>query len=234
MERTTKKEIIKILIEGNAQEWQQSEPGSKERREIKKNIFSITEKLKINIEKKWEFIIEEMEKFKQEKKEKEIWKDIEKFPGYQTSTFFRIRRKTEKGFSYLKPYYKNSKRKNGNTKKTLVVKIKNKEVCLIPLIARAFIPKPSPSHTNIYYIDESQKKLDLKNLIWLTKEELGERTGNKIENKFKIGYFKEGKLIKTFESARKAGKEMNCSYQTVLDYTKGKVEKKLIDLRRIE
>lgn len=49
-----------------------------------------------------------------------------------------------------------------------------------------------------------------------------------------IGYFKDGKLVKTYPSSRKAAADLYCSYQTILDICNHKYKREpLVDVRYI-
>lgn len=48
-----------------------------------------------------------------------------------------------------------------------------------------------------------------------------------------VGLFEDGKLVKQWKSARKAAKDLFCSYQTVMDTCNGKWKTKLFDVRWI-
>ena len=49
-----------------------------------------------------------------------------------------------------------------------------------------------------------------------------------------IGYFEDGKLVKTYPSSRKAAADLYCSYQTILDICNHKYKREpLVDVRYI-
>lgn len=71
----------------------------------------------------------------------------------------------------------------------------------------------------------------LANLQLKTKAEHGKKTGPKAKSKAVVLMDENGNVIDSWTSARKAAKDLFCSYQTVMDYCNKKVKKPMINVR---
>lgn len=80
--------------------------------------------------------------------------------------------------------------------------------------------------------DNNPKNCAVSNLIVIPKEVYAVRTGPMSRSQ-PVGLFEDGKLVRKWRSARKAGQALYCSYQTINDYCNGKVKNKEYDVRWI-
>lgn len=99
------------------------------------------------------------------------------------------------------------------------IKLEGKEYSVAKLVATYFIPNPH-QHKNTYIIDGDSKNLTHKNIRWISKSEAGRLTGYMSKSKpvrVRKKYYKE---FMEFRSVRSAAKNLNVSYQTLLDYIK--------------
>lgn len=141
----------------------------------------------------------------------EEWKRI-KGTEYYISNFGRCRRKLKNGYRYLKPFKEHNK---------YVVKVNGKVFTVARLVASGFI-KPLTEEDCVYHKNSMQWDNYFRNLLVVNKKELGKMTGAISKSK-KVVEVKNGEIIRSWNSTRKAGKELFISYQTVCDYCKGKV-----------
>lgn len=122
---------------------------------------------------------------------------------------------------YLSVYY--------STKGTARVKIGIKQYEAQTLIAKSFIKDWCPGSV-ILYRDENKKNISANNLLLVRKEIYAKRTGSMSRSKV-VGLFEQGQLKSRYRSARRAGKVLNCSYQTISDICNKKVKKPMFDVR---
>ena len=79
-------------------------------------------------------------------------------------------------------------------------------------------------------------KLKLENMKIVRKEKWSAKVAPKASahRTRTIGYFKDGQLVKTYPSSRKAAADLYCSYQTILDICNHKYKRDpLVDVRYI-
>lgn len=79
-------------------------------------------------------------------------------------------------------------------------------------------------------------KLKLENMKIVKKEKWNAKVAPKASahRTRTIGYFKDGQLVKTYPSSRKAAADLYCSYQTILDICNHKYKREpLVDVRYI-
>lgn len=163
----------------------------------------------------------------------EIWKRIAGTKNYECSDQGRVRKRLNNGlFRILHPYAVNRKNKKGKyNRKYLSIKIRDAQMPLARIIAEAFIPHDY-KHDVVFIKDGKWKHIWANNLEWVTKEEMGAKTGYSPKRSKEVELLDEnGQVIQTFRSARAAGKELFISYQTALDYCHKKVKKPLLNLR---
>ena len=149
----------------------------------------------------------------------EQWKDIEHDNRYQVSNFGRFRKKLKNGYRYLTPFKKYN---------LYLVKIKDKDMNCARLVADAFIKKLN-RNDRVYHINKNNSDNFYRNLKVLSIQELGKLTGPKSKSK-SVVLLKGNVIIKTWQSARKAAKDLYISYQTVMDYCNRKVQKPMYKL----
>lgn len=175
-------------------------------------------------------------KFSKEELDQERWELITWSNGtYYVSDLGRVKKQYKTFEKILTPY-----EKLNSHKKTLFVKIfidndtcKNsnerqyKQVMIHQLVAEYFLPK-QPSENHVLY----HKNLVLTdnrafNLAWITKSELGKKTGGKTKRTRGILKIDPAtkEIIEFYKTSRKAAKENYCSYQTILDSCNRKTEK---------
>lgn len=152
------------------------------------------------------------------------WKPIPGYDGkYEVSFFGQVRKQTKSQPRMLTAYEK----KNRKGSRYLVVKLtkdgKGKEVKLSKLVYETF-KGPVPDGCSITHKDESFSNNEANNLIILTKEELGRRTGYRAKHKPVLKCTADLIPIEVYRSAREAAKANYMSYQTVIDRCNGKVK----------
>lgn len=162
---------------------------------------------------------------------KEIWKDIKNYEGfYQVSNLGRVKRVEHKRYD------------RNQILKERIVKItipKNDDYPYLSLckngiytrknihrlLAMAFIPNPN-NYPAINHIDGNKKNNDLSNLEWCSYSHNNSeayRIGlNKGTSKRVCQYDRQGKLLKVWESTRKAEKELKISNSKISKVCLGK------------
>lgn len=152
----------------------------------------------------------------------ETWKDIPGYDGkYQADREGNIRRVFSSGKTrQMTPYHK---KMPGSQR--LIVKLtkegRSKEEILMQVVARTFLG-PMPPGCAPYHINGYQEDNYVNNIGYITRKELGKRTGAKSRRKpvAKIG--KDGEVVEVYPSARAAARENFMSCQTVTDRCNGK------------
>lgn len=149
---------------------------------------------------------------------------------------------TEKGVRYyacsdctFKKIYKNGSVciskpwKHHNVYET---KICGKPINASRLLVKAFV-KYDLRDDEVVIVDG---KLKLENMKIVRKEKWNAKVAPKASahRTRMIGYFEDGKLVKTYPSSRKAAADLYCSYQTILDICNHKYKREpLVDVRYI-
>lgn len=151
----------------------------------------------------------------------EVWKQIEYDTRYEVSNFGRFRKKTKKGYRYLTPFRKHKRN-------LYVVKIRDKEFNCSRLVANAFIRKLLPGD-RVYHKNKLEFDNYYRNLIILSLEELGKRTGYLSRSK-RVVEVKDNEIVRSWRSTRQASKELYICRQTVGDYCNNKVSRKMYNL----
>ena len=149
----------------------------------------------------------------------ETWKQIDN-TLYYVSNFGRFKKKNPKnGYRFIKPFKEHNK---------YVIKVNGKCMTCSRLVANAFI-KHLTSDDCVYHKNKMEWDNYYRNLLVLSKQELGKRTGHVSRSK-SVVQVEGGEIVKMFRSTREAGRKLYISYQTVLDYCKGRVKKPMYNL----
>lgn len=155
----------------------------------------------------------------------ETWRDIPGYHGiYQASTQGNIRKIYKSGkMRKMTPYHK---KMTGSQR--MVVKLtkdgKSKEEILIQLIARTFLGTAPPGMVP-YHINEVQSDNFLSNIAYISRSDLGKKTGARARRKPVVKIDSSGQDVAYYSSARRAAKENFMSYQTIIDRCNGKVKR---------
>lgn len=149
----------------------------------------------------------------------EEWKLIEYDTRYQVSNFGRFRKKLKKGYRYLKSFKKHD---------LYVVKIKDKPMNAARLVANAFI-RELKSNEQVYHKNHLNFDNFYRNLEILSPKELGKKTGHIATSK-RVVEVKNGEIVRSWRSTRKASKELFLCRQTISDYCNKKVKKPMVNL----
>lgn len=128
---------------------------------------------------------------------------------------------------YLSGYLKMSRNQNN-----WCVKISDRDYVAKNLIASLFIKEYKPGDVVMLKNDKDPRKVSVDNLIVVDKIAYAKMTGPMSRSK-KVGLFEDDKMIRTFRSAREAGRKMYCSSQTVCDCCNNAYKTKLYDFRWI-
>lgn len=149
----------------------------------------------------------------------EEWKIIKDNPNYQVSNFGRFRKKLKKGYRYLKPFKKRD---------LYVVRFGYKNHNCSRLVANYFI-RPLKDDEFVYHKNGLNFDNYYRNLEVLSGEELGKRTGHIARSK-RVVEVKNGEIVRSWRSTRKASKELFLCRQTISDYCNKKVKKPMFNL----
>lgn len=129
--------------------------------------------------------------------------------------------------------YKNGKKKylEGYIKgDKFCVKFGNRNHVVKNLIASLFIEEYKPGDVVILRKKNDLKNVGIDNSIVIDKAKYAKMTGPMSRSQ-KVGLFENGKCIRTFRSAREAGRKMFCSYQMISDICNDKYKTKEWDMR---
>lgn len=161
----------------------------------------------------------------------EEWRPIPGHRGYQVSNQGRFRRLRKTMPYIITPYPKPRYDKNGcNNRIIYEIKLSDKTVTAVRVVAEVFVPKPSEIHNVVEIINGKNKDIRAENLRWITKHELATKTGySKKRSKEVILSTHNGET--KFRSARNAAIHLNLSYQSILDYCHGRVKKPIYQIR---
>lgn len=150
----------------------------------------------------------------------ESWKAVPGFIGkYQISTMGKVRRVFPSGKTReLHPYL--------NRKDELVIHLtdalgKTKEYHFLSLVAVTFLG-PSPANCVPYHINGCKSENNIRNIAYISRKELGKRTGAASRRQPVAKLNKDGEVVDVYSSAREAARQNFMSYQTVMDYCNGK------------
>lgn len=155
----------------------------------------------------------------------EVWRDIPGYAGkYQADTEGKVRRIYGSGKTRLMTPY----RKKMNGSQRMVVKLtidgKPREEILMQVIAKTFLGA-CPAGYVPYHVNGCQLDNYLNNIKYISREELGLKTGRKSRSRsvFKVNV--DGEAVDVYYSAREAARKNHMSYQTVMDRCNGRVKK---------
>jgi hypothetical protein len=141
----------------------------------------------------------------------------------KTGEFF-IKYKKSGNIKYLTKY-------ENRAHKTVDITIAQKTYVAKNLIAKLFVRGYKDGDIVVQKNDDPFD-CSLENLKVIPKSEYAKETYGLIGAQ-PVGLFEDGKLVKQWKSARKAAKDLFCSYQTVMDTCNGKWKTKLFDVRWI-
>jgi len=154
----------------------------------------------------------------------EIWKDID--DSYEVSSIGRIRSKDR-----IIPHpYRDGVRihhRKGKMKSLvstidgyLRVKLYRKYVSVSHLVATAFIPNPH-GYTDVHHINHDHQDNRVENLMWVSKEEHNTlHTEEKVKTVYQ--YTLDGELVKVWNSANEAARELGFNQAHISDCCLGK------------
>ena len=157
--------------------------------------------------------------------ELEFWKKVKKFDieGLEISSLGRLRVNLNENYKYKKPYLWKNKTK---TQKRLRYKIDKKDYDVSGLMKEYFFEEKGGY---VYYINGDVCDNRIKNLEVISKSEHGKRTGHRSKSRMVCKINKEtDEIVAIYRSAREAGRENFCSYQTILDNISGKYKNGVI------
>lgn len=123
----------------------------------------------------------------------------------------------------LKNYLK-TKRKNP----PYVVKIDGREYLVKHLIAKAFLYGYKENNCCVLHKDGNKKNCAVSNLIIVPKRQVARITGPMARSSAVTVYNGQGERT-NYSSIRKAATALNVSYQTLIDYIKGKYSRSVLD-----
>lgn len=131
--------------------------------------------------------------------------------------------------------YKNGKKKNlsiWNKRGKYETRVNNHVVNAARVFAKCFVFPDLDKNYSVVVNGE----LELENLQIVPMKKVKQSNGfmSSEGKRKKIGLYKKGKLVQSWPSSRKAGKDLFLSHQAVRDICDGKVKKKIYDLRYIQ
>lgn len=153
----------------------------------------------------------------------ETWRNIPGYKGkYQVDMEANVRRVYLSGKTRaMTPYHK---KMSGSQR--LVVKLtdddgKAKEVTLLQIMARSFLG-PIPDGCVPYHKNGCQSDNYIQNIAYISRKELGKKTGSKSRRKAVVKIDILGEIVDVYSSAREAAKKNFMSRQTITDRCNGK------------
>lgn len=162
----------------------------------------------------------------------EIWKSIPGHDGYQVSNLSNFRKVYVANGGTSTIYKKCTPYKWARTDREgfiMRISLKGQQLSVAPLILGAFVPKPEGDYV-VRFKDGNPCNVALSNMEWVSRSKHGELTGWKCRQSKRVLYINPNGISQFFRSARNAAKELNCSYQTILDICHGKVKKKMYNV----
>lgn len=143
---------------------------------------------------------------------------------FEVSSLGRIRKPIKDSYRYYKPYM-TLKGKNKNIT-VLKCKIESKEYRVVDLIKKCFL---SDKDGVIYYLNGDNLDNRVDNLKIISRKEHGKITGGRSKSRMVCKINNEtDEVVEIYRSAREAGRENFCSYQTILDNISGKYKNGVI------
>lgn len=152
----------------------------------------------------------------------ETWKDIPGYDGkYQADREGNIRHVFPSGKTrMMKPYHK---KMTGSQR--LVVKLsrkgKSKDEIVLSIMARTFIG-PVPEGCVPYHKNGCQTENHINNIAYISKSELGKRTGAMSGRQPVAKIDLNGQIVEVYSSAREAARQNYMSHQTIISRCNGK------------
>lgn len=122
--------------------------------------------------------------------------------------------------------------KQGRKNAPYIIKLDGKEKCIKHLVAQAFMPDYKGDKSVILHKDGNKKNCRVDNLIVVSKRQVNQITGALSTSQKVVVTDKQG-IETVYSSIRKAAIALNCSYQTLLDYMKGRYKSSVLDGYRI-
>lgn len=152
-----------------------------------------------------------------------IWTPIPGFYGvYEIDYHGHVRRTRGKGKHTITPITK-----RGVAVVRLVLNGHRNEYRVSSLMAKTFLAPPTKPGMVLYHPNGVKKDNVVGNLEWITKKELGKRTGADSRRKPVLKLNQQGEPVKCYSSARAAARDNFMSYQTVIDRCNGKCKSRL-------
>lgn len=153
---------------------------------------------------------------------RDTWRDIPGYRGkYQADREGNVRRIFPSGKTREMHPYGKKKHRCLQTVVKLTIDGKPKEEILMQVIARTFLG-PCPPGCVLYHRNGCQADNYVNNLEYITRRELGRRTGAK-SNRMPVAKIDNtGEIVEVYTSAREAGRKNYLNYQTVIDRCNGK------------
>lgn len=153
----------------------------------------------------------------------ETWRNIQGYNGkYQVDMEANVRRVYPSGKTRaMTPYHK---KMSGSQR--LIVKLtddkgKSKEVILLQIMAKTFLG-PAPDGCVPYHKNGCQSDNYIQNIAYISREELGKKTGSKSRRQSVVKIDVLGEIVDIYSSAREASRKNYMSYQTIIDRCNGK------------
>ena len=118
--------------------------------------------------------------------------------------------------------------KQGRKNAPYTIRIGGKDKSIKHLVAQAFMPDYKGLDSNILHKDGNKKNCHVDNLIIVPKKQVCKITGPLSRSQKVVVTDKHGTET-VYSSIRKAAIALNCSYQTLLDYMKGRYKSSVLD-----
>lgn len=153
----------------------------------------------------------------------ETWRNIPGYNGkYQVDMEANVRRVYPSGKTrVMTPYHKKTSRSQHLIVKLTDDKGKSKEVILLQIMAKTFLG-PAPDGCVPYHKNGCQSDNYIQNIAYISREELGKKTGSKSRRQSVVKIDLLGEIVDVYSSAREAARKNYMSYQTIIDRCNGK------------
>lgn len=158
----------------------------------------------------------------------DVWRDIAGYGGkYQASITGQVRRVYRSGRTRTMTPYRRSENSRARKicRNRLFVKLTDqqgrpKEVTVLKIMAETFLP-PAPEGFVPYHKNGIVTDNWVSNIGFISRKELGKRTGHISKARGVIRIDETGEFLETWRSAREAAKHSFMSYQTIIDRCNG-------------